>query len=84
MNHEATEHDTARSQGLTDRFLSPKQVHTMTGLSVTTRWRLERAREFPQARQISPQRVAYLESEVLAWMRDRPMVRAEKPQAEAA
>lgn len=56
---------------MSDRFLSDKQVGEMTGLGRTKRWHLERANEFPRRRRISEQRVAWLESEVLEWMRSR-------------
>ena len=53
---------------MTDRFLREREVRLMTGLSRTTRWRLERVGQFPRRRQISPGAVGWLESEVLAWM----------------
>ena len=58
---------------MTDKFLSKVIVDEMTGLSNVTRWRMEKRGEFPSRRQISPNRVAYLESEVLAWMETRPV-----------
>lgn len=57
---------------MTDKFLSKSEVDEMTGLSNVTRWRMEKRGEFPQRRQISPNRIAYLESEILAWMESRP------------
>ena len=56
---------------MTDRFLREREVRSMTGLSRTTRWRLERVGQFPRRRQISPGAVGWLESEVLAWMNQR-------------
>ena len=53
---------------MTDRFLREREIRSMTGLSRTTRWRLERVGQFPRRRQISPGAVGWLESEVLAWM----------------
>jgi len=53
---------------MTDRFLRERELRAMTGLSRTTRWRLERAGQFPRKRRISPGAVGWLESEVLAWM----------------
>ena len=55
-----------------DKFLAKATVDEMSGLSNVTRWRMEKRGEFPHRRQISPNRVAYLESEVLAWMDSRP------------
>ena len=58
---------------MTNRFLSKATVDELTGLSDVTRWRMEKRGEFPQRRQISPNRVAHLESEVLDWMDSRPV-----------
>ena len=56
-----------------DKFLSKPEVLGMTGLSHVTQWRMEKRGEFPKRRQISPNRVAWLESEILAWMASRPV-----------
>lgn len=61
-----------KDRKMTNKFLSKIDVDGMTGLSDVTRWRMEKRDEFPKRRQISPNRVAYLESEVLAWMDTRP------------
>jgi prophage regulatory protein len=53
---------------MSERILREPEVRTMTGLSRTTRWRLERAGQFPPKRQISAGAVGWLESEILAWM----------------
>jgi prophage regulatory protein len=53
---------------MTDRILREREVRTATGLSRTTRWRLERAGRFPRKRQLSAGAVGWLESEVLAWI----------------
>jgi len=68
---------------MTCRFLSKATVDEMTGLSNVTRWRMEKRGEFPQRRQISPNRVAYLESEVLNWMETRPVSGIETPNGKA-
>ena len=57
---------------MTNKFLSKATVDEMTGLSNVTRWRMEKTGDFPKRRQISPNRVAYLESEILEWMDTRP------------
>ena len=62
-----------------NRFLSIREVNEMTGLSNVTRWRMEKRSEFPKRRQISPNRVAYLESEVLDWMKSRPVSGVQPP-----
>jgi prophage regulatory protein len=54
-----------------DPFLSPKTVTEFTGYSRQTLWRECNAGRFPKPIPLSPQRVAWLESEVLAWQRER-------------
>jgi prophage regulatory protein len=73
---------------MTDRFITKTQAADMCGISAVTIWRMEKRGEFPQRRQISANRVAYLESEVTAWMKSRGMDYCESPktrkQSEAA
>ncbi len=57
-----------------DRFLREAEVAHITGLSRTTRWRLERRGEFPRRRSISCNAVAWLASEIRAWMTERAEV----------
>ena len=54
-----------------DRFIRESEVKMMTGLSRTTRWRLERTGDFPKRRVLSPHSVGWLASEVDAWMQAR-------------
>ena len=56
---------------MTDRFIREAECEHISGLSRTTRWRLERQDLFPKRRKISPNAVAWLESEVLAWLEER-------------
>jgi predicted DNA-binding transcriptional regulator AlpA len=58
-----------------ERFLSRKQICALTGLCYPTVWDLMRREDcaFPPARRISKTRVGWLRSEVLAWMRSRPV-----------
>jgi len=58
-----------------DRLLDAKQVSDRTTLSRNTIWGLERAGAFPHRRQITANKVAWLESEVDAWVAGRPTVR---------
>ena len=51
-----------------DRFIREPEVARITGLSRTTRWRLERAGKFPRRRRISANAVGWLASEIRAWM----------------
>ena len=55
----------------TDRIIREPECHRITGLSRSTRWRLERAGLFPKRRRISPNAVGHLESEILKWIRSR-------------
>ena len=52
----------------TDRFMREPEVEYVTGLSRTTRWRLERAGKFPRKRQISENAKGNLASEIFAWV----------------
>ena len=56
---------------MTDRFLREKQCRDITGLSRTTRWRLERVGLFPKRYRISPGAVAWRESQVTEWLNSR-------------
>ena len=60
-----------------DRFLREREVRHMTGLSRSTRWRLERAGKFPLRRSLSENAIGWLESEIQAWL----ATRAEKSKA---
>ena len=54
-----------------DRFVREPECLKMTGLSRITRWRLERKGTFPKRRQISPNCIAWLESELHEWVETR-------------
>lgn len=58
-----------------ERVISTREAQNRTGLSRTSLWRLERAGGFPMRRRLSSNRVGWLESEVVAWMRTRPLGR---------
>ena len=51
-----------------DRILRNRDLDVITGLSRTTRWRLEAAGQFPARRRLSKMAVGWLASEVEAWM----------------
>lgn len=53
--------------GAEDRLLGWRRVQDITGLSRTTAWRLQRAGSFPAPVRISVNRVAWRESELMAW-----------------
>lgn len=54
-----------------DRFIRETECRRISGLSRTTRWRLERKGEFPRRRQISPGAVGWLSSELATWLSAR-------------
>lgn len=58
-----------------DRLLDVKQVSHRTTLSRNTIWELERTGRFPSRRQITANKVAWLESEIDGWIASRPRVR---------
>ena len=58
-----------------DGFLNENDVQNITKLSRTTRWRMERRGEFPKRRQLSPNRVGWLRSEVVTWVEERNAVK---------
>ncbi|MGH9829837.1 MAG: helix-turn-helix transcriptional regulator [Blastocatellia bacterium] len=49
------------------------ECHLVTGLSRTTRWRLERNGQFPKRRRLSANATGWLLSEIHAWLSTRPM-----------
>jgi prophage regulatory protein len=51
-----------------DRLLSWPEVKARVGLSRTSVWRLEREGKFPKRVRILPGRVAWRESEIVAWI----------------
>lgn len=55
-----------------DRFIRHKETDRISGLSNTTRWRLEKTGQFPKRRKIGPAASGYLLSEILEWQRTRP------------
>ncbi len=57
-----------------DRFIRERECRELTGLSRTTRWRLERAGQFPRRRQLSPNACGWILSEVVQWMTERAEV----------
>ena len=59
---------------MAERLVRQAEVMRMTGLSRTAIWELERRGEFPRRRRIGARTVAWLESELVEWMRSRPAV----------
>jgi prophage regulatory protein len=54
------------------RILGEPEVHRLTNLSRTTRWRLEREGKFPKRLRLSGNRVGWQANEVLAWIAALP------------
>lgn len=54
-------------------LLRSHEVLKRTGLSRMTLWRLEKTGQFPRRRQLGCNSVAWLEEEVTAWERSRPL-----------
>lgn len=54
-----------------DRFIREEEVRRITGLSRTSRWRLERRGEFPRRRRISGNAIGWLASEIQEWVKQR-------------
>ncbi len=54
-----------------DRYIRDKECGVLSGLSRTTRWRLEKKGKFPKRRQLSEGAVGWLESEIVAWQQAR-------------
>ena len=53
------------------RFIREPECKSITGLSRTTRWRLEKAGKFPARRKISQNTVGWLSTEIEEWMRSK-------------
>ena len=61
-----------------DGFVRFDEVKKLTGLSRTTTWRMERAGDFPQRRQLSANTTGWLKSEILTWCANRPRIARRK------
>lgn len=57
-----------------EKYLTEKVVCDRVGISRVTLWRWQQEGTFPKRRQIGPRRVAWLESELNAWLTSRPEV----------
>lgn len=55
-----------------DRLIRDAECRELTGLSRSTRWRLEREGRFPKRRQISENAVGWLASELNDFIKSRP------------
>lgn len=55
-------------------YLREPQVFSLTKLSKSTRWRLERQGKFPKRRQLSTRTVGWIGAEIESWMKSRQCV----------
>ncbi|MCC5648160.1 AlpA family phage regulatory protein [Nostoc sp. CHAB 5824] len=62
-----------------DSLLSLKEVKERIGVSSTTLWRWQSSGNFPARRQLSGNKIAWLESEVNEWIQTRPVVERPDP-----
>lgn len=67
--------------GPEDQLLAWPRVHEITGLSRTTIWRLQRIEAFPRPVALSPGRVGWWQSELMAWRRTRSQGPFKPPKA---
>jgi len=54
-----------------EQIIRPRNIPTITGLSRTTIWRLERAGDFPKRIKLSAGACGWRLSEVMAWLEKR-------------
>ena len=57
-----------------DRIVRDPECEEISGLSRTTRWRLEQKGLFPRRRRISPNGVGWLLSEINEWVSKRAII----------
>lgn len=50
------------------KLLSPKEIEKKLGISRSTLWRMERGGQFPPHKQLSINRIAWVESEIDEWI----------------
>ncbi len=58
-------------------ILREAKVKETTGLSKSTRWRLEKAGQFPKKIQLSPRAVGWRSEEIIQWCRSREAAKNE-------
>ncbi len=63
-----------------DMLLDKQDIEAVTTLSTVTQWHAQRRGDFPAYRQISPNKVGCLASEVRDFILGRPPVRASGPE----
>jgi prophage regulatory protein len=58
----------------TGAIIREKETRLETGLSRTTRWRMEKRSAFPRKVKLGPNAVGYFRAEVEQWLRERDRV----------
>jgi predicted DNA-binding transcriptional regulator AlpA len=64
------------------RFMGEAEVHRLSDLSRSTRWRLEKLGEFPLRRRISRNRIGWVDQEIMGWLESRKQVGLSKNKPE--
>jgi prophage regulatory protein len=59
-----------------ERIVSESELRAILGVGHTTVWQWQRDGLLPRRRQIGPNRVGWLHSEILDWLKDRPVIGA--------
>ena len=59
---------------MSDHIVREIECKKRTGLSRTTRWRLESLGQFPKRRQLAPNSIGWLNSEIEKWLKSREVV----------
>jgi prophage regulatory protein len=62
-----------------EKFIMLPQVREIVPYSASHLWRLERAGQFPQRVRLGGNRVAWLQSEVSAWVESKLASRSDSP-----
>jgi prophage regulatory protein len=62
-----------------EKFIMLPQVQEIVPYSASHLWRLERAGQFPQRVRLGGNRVAWLQSEVSAWVESKLASRSDSP-----
>lgn len=62
---------TVTAPSATGAVVARKELRALTGLSLTTLWRMEREGLFPRRVQLSASRVGWMRADIEAWMETR-------------
>jgi prophage regulatory protein len=68
-------HPDSSNRAASIRYVRDAECRALTGLSRSTRWRLERDGKFPQRRRLATRAIGWIEAELLEWMRQREVSR---------